>query len=358
MSACAITMTAQEQAALLPIEPPASLGAGEVRGRTLVSLISPGTEIACNYQGKGGWFPNRPGYAAIFEAEKMGSDVNGIAPGTHLFCMGRHQSTQQHDADAVVPVLGGLAPQEAVLARLMGVTMTTLMTTKARPGDGVLVTGAGPVGYLCAHLFIISGYDVIIADPDPKRRGIAEASGISHVLSSAAGAEGIKSTVALAIDCSGHEQAVLEGAKAVRKGGEVVLVGVPWRRHTDLTAHEILEVVFHNYVLLRSGWEWELPSHTSDFHPHSIFSGYRLALRWLAEHRVPSQGLITLHQPRNAQAIYQALLHGKAQGLFQVFDWREPCCNSIESSGDGMAEGEERPVPLSGPLSHETKEDR
>lgn len=46
----------------------------------------------------------------------------------------------------------GLASETAVIARLMSVSMTTLMTTKARPGDRVVITGAGPVGFLAAHL--------------------------------------------------------------------------------------------------------------------------------------------------------------------------------------------------------------
>jgi len=322
MTASAITITGREQAALLPVEPPASLGPDEVRGRTLVSLISPGTELASNYLAKDGQFPSTPGYAAIFEAEEIGSNVSGTKPGARLFCMGGHRSIQQHAIGSVVPVPCGLAPQEAVLARLMGVTITTLMTTAARPGDVVLITGAGPVGYLCAHLFRISGYDVLVADPDPKRRRIAEESGIKSVLSSTSGDDKIKGRVALAIDCSGHEQAVLDGAKVIRKGGEVVLVGVPWKRCTDLTAHELLDIVFHNYVVLRSGWEWELPHHVSDFRSHSTYSGFHLALRWLAEHRIPSQGLITFHRPEDAQDVYQGLLHGKAKGLFQVFDWQ------------------------------------
>lgn len=321
MNTLAITITRQEEAALLPVETPASLAPDEVRGRTLVSLVSPGTELACNYLGKGGNFPSNPGYAAVFEAEEIGSDVSEIKPGTRLFCSGKHRSIQQHAANSVVPVPEGLAPQEAVLARLMGVTMTTLMTTRARPGDVVLITGLGPVGYLCAHLFMSSGYDVRIVDPDPNRRKIAEESGIKNVSSSVPEDDKIKGSVAMVIDCSGHEQAVLDGASVVRKGGEVVLVGVPWKRCTNLSAHELLYVVFHNYVVLRSGWEWELPHHTSDFRPHSIYANYHLALRWLAENRIPSQELITLHRPKNAQDVYQRLLHGKAEGLFQVFDW-------------------------------------
>jgi len=322
MTAHVITITGPEKAELLPVKLQIPLEANEVRGHTLVSLVSPGTELSANYLAKNEKFPNTPGYAAVFEAEEIGSDVSGIKPGTRLFCRGGHRSIQQHAANSIVPIPDGLVSQKAVLARLMGVTMTTLMTTAARPGDIVLITGAGPVGYLCALLFAVSGYDVRMVEPDPNRRRIAEESGIKNVYPSIPRDEDVKGKVGLAIDCSGHEQAVLDGAQVVRKGGEVVLVGVPWKQCTDLTAHELLRVVFHNYVVLRSGWEWELPHHVSDFRPHSIYSGYHLALRWLAERRIPSQGLITLHRPEDAQSVYQGLLHDKAEGLFQIFDWQ------------------------------------
>lgn len=322
MSISAITITGPEQAALLPADAPEPLGADEVRGHTLASLVSPGTELSANYLGKYGEFPNTPGYAAVFQAEEIGRDVNGISPGARLFCMGGHRSLQQHRASGVVPVPQGVAAEEMVLARLMGVTLTTLRTTKAAAGDLVLITGAGPVGYLCAHLFKNSGYDVLVVDPDSRRRKFAEESGIQNVWSRVPEDEGIKGKVGLAVECSGHEQAVFDAAKAVRKGGEVVLVGVPWQKRTELDAHELLSIVFHNFVLLRSGWEWQLPRYTSDFNPHSIFNGFHLALRWLAEGRIPTKGLITLQPPKDAQNVYQDLLHGRGKGLFQVFDWR------------------------------------
>jgi len=131
----------------------------------------------------------------------------------------------------------------------------------------------------------------------------------------------IVGNVALVVECSGHEQAALDAYQVLRPRGELVLVGVPWRRQTDTYAHELLSLVFHKYVLLRSGWEWELPHHSADFSPHSIHSGFDTALRWLADERINTENLISSANPLEAQSIYQDLLHRKTEALFSVFDW-------------------------------------
>jgi threonine dehydrogenase-like Zn-dependent dehydrogenase len=171
-------------------------------------------------------------------------------------------------------------------------------------------------------MFALSGYEVFVVEPDAVRRRYMEQSGIRGVYGKTPDDDpGIAGTVALVVECSGHEQAVLDACRVVRKRGEVVLVGVPWRRQTDAYAHELLSLVFHKYVVLRSGWEWELPHHAADFTPHSIYSGVDTALRWLASGRIIADELITRVDPRAAQSAYQDLLHRRAQGLFTVFDW-------------------------------------
>ncbi len=315
-----VTVTSKENAELVETADGAELKSGEIRGRTICSLISPGTELAWNYCGEK--FPTCPGYSAVFRADEVGSDVKDFKKGDIVFCMGGHRSVQRCESVKAMRVPDSLAPEKAVLARLIGVSMTTLVTTAARPGDIVVVSGAGPVGYLAAQIFNLSGYDVRVVEPLCARREMVEKAGIPALAEMPHGEDSLRGKIALVVECSGHEQAVLGACMAVRRRGEVVLVGVPWRRFTELHAHELLHAVFHNYVVLRSGWEWELPHHSSNFQPHSIFSGYGTALRWLSEGRLRLDGLAELLDPRNPQKAYQDLLNRRAKGLFQIFDWR------------------------------------
>jgi threonine dehydrogenase-like Zn-dependent dehydrogenase len=318
----AITFTARQTAALTRHEDERPLGADELAGKTLFTLVSPGTELAGIYLGEN--HPAQPGYAAVFSVEEVGADVKDIAPGDRLFCMGRHQSRQRVRVLDVVKAPAALPSELIPFCRLMGVTMSTLQTTMARPPARVLVTGLGPVGHLGAQVFRAYGYEVIAVDPIEQRRAWAEQAGLPRVYGHVPLDDpAVARRIDLHLECSGHEQAALDGCRAVKKKGEVVLVGAPWERRAELQAHEFLREVFFNYAVLRSGWEWELPHHPADFRQGSIFGNFAEALRLLQERRVVVDGLYQLVAPADCQSVYQELLHRRAPMLFQVFSWED-----------------------------------
>jgi threonine dehydrogenase-like Zn-dependent dehydrogenase len=320
-STLAVTVTRGEFAELLadPRSQPA-LGPDEIAGASVVSLISPGTELAYNYQGKD--FPSYPGYAAVFRVEETGSEVTGIRPGDLALSMGNHSSRQRVRKGEFVRLPEGLAAEAGVFARLMAVTMATLSTTRARPPGRVLVTGLGPVGHLGAQIFAACGYSVLASDPVAERRVLAESRGVATSEKIFTEDAAWKEQVDLVLECSGHEQAVLDGCLMTRKGGELVLVGVPWKRRTEAYAQDLLSLIFHRYITIRSGWEWELPTHASDFHPNSTWQNLEAAAHWIAQGRVRVDGLYSLHSPNNCQQVYQDLLHGRARQPTAMFDWR------------------------------------
>jgi threonine dehydrogenase-like Zn-dependent dehydrogenase len=296
---------------------PAPARADELVGRTLVTLASPGTEL-------NGYLAERAepalsGYAAIIEVEQVGSDVRDVRPGERVFCMASHASRARCSRAAAVPVPAGLDPAIAVFCRLMGVGWSTLSTAAARPPERVLVTGLGPVGNLAAQVFAAAGYEVTAVDPVHARRELAIQHGLWDVR--AAAEPDLADRLALAVECSGHERAVLDCCRVVRRGGEVALVGVPWRKRTDLAAFDLLHAVFHRYVHLRSGWEWEVPFAPADFRNGSIIGNWAGALRWLADGRVQVGGLASMVPPEDAQRAWQEML-AQDGAPTRVFDWR------------------------------------
>jgi threonine dehydrogenase-like Zn-dependent dehydrogenase len=315
MPARILTHVAHQRCELLPFDPPQT-GAGQLAGPTLATLVSPGTEL--NWAYCGNHFPQHSGYAAVFRVEQVGAEVTGWASGDLAFCYGGHQSWQCQAASGCHRLPAGLDPATATLARLMAVAHTSLITTRARPGQTVIVTGLGPVGLLAALQCRIAGYEVLACDPLAERRALASSAGLPTVETPPA-----DFGAALALECSGHEAATIACCKAIRPCGEVVQIGTPWQKKTDLSAHELLSVVFKKYVYLRSGWEWELPPdrhHLSDVQTQA--DNVTTCLRWLCENRIPlPKGLIGHCDPVNCQTIYQGHLNRSLDHICSIFDW-------------------------------------
>ncbi len=321
-----VLITGVEKAELLEVESPAApLASDEVEGRTLFSAISAGTELH-SYGPDGAEkrkYPCEIGYAAVFEVDAVGAEVKGVRAGDVVFTSGRHASRQRARACHTAPVPRGLAPEKAVLTRLMGISWSTLVTTRARPPARIAVTGLGPVGHLAAQLFAASGYEVLAVDPNPQRREWAVAKGLGNVLAAMPVDDPAwRGQLDLVVECSGHEAAVLDACKMVRKRGEVVLVGVPWARKTDIFAHEILYRVFYDFIDLRSGWEWEVPDLPADFRVGSRMEFFAAGMRWMADGRIDVDGLYGLVPPAEAQRAFLDLARGRSSTLAAIFDWR------------------------------------
>ncbi len=319
----AITFTAREQAELLPVtDAVLDPAPHEIAGRTLVTLASPGTELNGAYLGEK--FPRYPGYAAIFQVERIGTEVTGVEVGETRFCMGTHRSYQRFPVADTVAVPAGLAPERAVFTRLMGVTMATLSTTVVRPPALVMVTGLGPVGNLGAQIFQAAGYEVLVVDPDPTRQELAHHVGLQRVFAAVPKEDPtIAKQIALQLECSGHEQAAVDGCYVLQPYGELSQIGAPWAQRNEATAHELLRLIFFNYLTVRSGWEWQLPNHPTPFRRGSIFTNYAAGLHWLHEERVKVDGLYELMNPQQAQQAYQDIRHRRLTSLAPMFDWRK-----------------------------------
>jgi threonine dehydrogenase-like Zn-dependent dehydrogenase len=307
------------------------LGPNEVEGRTCASLVSPGTELNWYYDpvsASDHQYPVLPGYAAVFEVERTGHAVTGLVPGDLVLDpSGRHASWQRSNADLLVPVPVGLSPTAATFARLMAVSMATLSTTAARPPEAVGVSGLGLIGHLAAKIMSAAGYTVTAWDSDEHRRTLLDVRGI-QVVDRAPVPDGhllddpdVSGPLSMVIECRGNAAAVLESSGSVRRGGEVVLVGVPWRRSSEVAAHDLLRVVFHRYATIRSGWEYQVPDLPTEFRGASTRANLDAALQWLASGRVTVDGLAETILPQAAARTYDAMYTRSWPALSAIFDW-------------------------------------
>jgi threonine dehydrogenase-like Zn-dependent dehydrogenase len=139
--------------------PPA---AGQAIGRTVLTLVSPGTEVTGAFE-RDRKEPAIGGYAAIIDVEQVGPEVTNIKPGDRVFGLGQYKAKMRFAANQAVKVPDGVAPEVAVVTRLAGVSWTTLTTTGARPADRVVIVGLGIIGNLAAQIFSAAGYRVTAA---------------------------------------------------------------------------------------------------------------------------------------------------------------------------------------------------
>ena len=167
-----------------PLPPPAP---GEVLLRTLVSAISPGTELLF-YRGQlpagmavdatiatlGGairW-PLQYGYAAVVEVIGAGDGVDGATwLGQRCFAFHPHESHFCTRPETLIPLPSALALERAALLPSMETAVNFLMDGAPVIGERVAVLGLGVVGLLTAALlsrFPLAELRAI--DPLPARR--------------------------------------------------------------------------------------------------------------------------------------------------------------------------------------------
>jgi len=319
-----ITFIRKQEAALVESDGySAPLARDEVLGRTLASLVSSGSERGAymDYYG-GAVYPMSTGYATVMEVMETGESVVSVAKGDLVFNTAPHNAYNLVKEENCVPVPNGMKPEHAVMGRIPAIAMTSLIETRIRPTEPVLVAGLGIVGLMAAQVFEHCGYEVYATDPVPGRRAIATACGLRHVLPSLLDVPEIKGKAGLALECSGMEEAAIEQLDYIRKGGELSLVGVPWYRSTNADAHSLFLKIFYGYVHVRSGWEWSLPKHTSEFLPYSNYASFRKSMEWIREGYLKVDGIYQLESPQDCNRVYGEIAAGKLEKTCAIFDWR------------------------------------
>lgn len=144
-------------------------------GQALVKVAAAGVNYADLMQ-RAGTYPNplplpaTPGFEVAGTIADLGTDVSGPAVGTRVVALlaapGGYAEYVVVDADALVPLPGGVDDAPALALLVQGLTAHGLLTkaTTVRPGERVLVhAAAGGVGSLAIQLAKLQGAGTVIA---------------------------------------------------------------------------------------------------------------------------------------------------------------------------------------------------
>ncbi|MBW3623451.1 MAG: zinc-binding alcohol dehydrogenase [Armatimonadetes bacterium] len=313
----------------------------EILVRLERTIVSAGTELA-NYTGldpdtrrPGGWcyYPWSPGYGGIGRVVAVGPDVKAYKAGDRVYGIFNHATYGLLDTRArfALPVPEGLDPDEAIFARMAGVSITALHRATVALGDTALVIGLGLVGNLCGQFFALNGQNVIGLDPVESRRKLAESCGFAATL---APSEDLPERIAelshkrgarVVVDAVGQSPLVIQAVELAAKWGQVILLGTPRADHT-MNATPVLADVHRRGVDLIGAHEWLYPVlKRSDLgNALTIEGNAERILEQIAAGRLKVKPLLShkIH-PLELDEAYRGLLDRKEEYLGVVLDWTQ-----------------------------------
>jgi threonine dehydrogenase-like Zn-dependent dehydrogenase len=167
-------------------------GEGEILVRSVVSLVSPGTEMSV-YRGQtespaedgastaakdylptaeGQFpFPVKFAYQVVGEVEEVGAGAS-CSVGDRVFSYFPHQDrfVIADDPKLLFKVPADLDPERAAFANLFCVAYNAMLDCPIRIGDCVAISGLGIIGSFAAHLARRTAGRLILVDPLAQRR--------------------------------------------------------------------------------------------------------------------------------------------------------------------------------------------
>jgi 2-desacetyl-2-hydroxyethyl bacteriochlorophyllide A dehydrogenase len=112
----------------------------------------------------------------------------------------------------------GLSAEELALVEPLSIAAHGLRRADLKPGEKVLVMGAGPIGLFTILLAKIQGASVEVAEPNSYR--------LQFCLDHLGVTEGSSAAYSTVIDATGNLQAIESGFAKMSHGGKYVLIGL------------------------------------------------------------------------------------------------------------------------------------
>lgn len=331
-TALSVYFTAPEQVELRAETLP-DLQAGQMRVRTLLSAISPGTELLI-YRGQfptglevdesiaaleGEFhYPLRYGYSAVGQVEAVGQGADPAWLGRLVFAFQPHTTYFNASPDALYPLPEGVSPEDAVFLPNMETAVNFAIDGAPLIGEHVVIFGQGIVGLLTTALLArFPLASLVTLDHYPLRRGFSLELGATACLDPAeAGASQRLAALQpggadLVYELSGAPEALNAAIAATGFAGRVVIGSWYGRKRVELD----LGGRFHRsrIRLVSSQVSTLAPQHSGRWD-----KARRFGLAWEMLKQVRPSRLISRRLPLREAAEAYRLLDKQAGGVVQV----------------------------------------
>jgi 2-desacetyl-2-hydroxyethyl bacteriochlorophyllide A dehydrogenase len=309
-------------------------GPGEIRCKSVCSLVSIGTELTCyarEVEPGSVWdswiqYPFEPGYSSVGRVLDTGEGVEAIKPGDIICSNNPHRGAFVDKQDCVYVVPEGVDPESASWFQLNIIVQNGIREAKPVLGETAVVIGLGPLGQIAVRLLGLCGLSHLVAvDPSELRCKLAEGHGPSMVLQTTAdkaidqvrkltGGHGAE----MVFDITGHPAVFHSAQHMLAKRGRLGLIGdVPKPSQQTLT-HDVVSnslsiVGAHGAVPPRSGNEYyrwgKLEMMGFFFH---LIASSRISLSNLTTHRI---------KPGEAPLRYAEIYADRSDCMGMIVDW-------------------------------------
>ncbi|MFH1068936.1 MAG: zinc-binding alcohol dehydrogenase [Candidatus Glassbacteria bacterium] len=315
-------------------QPCPSPGPGEIRCRSICSLVSIGTEMISygrEVEEGSAWdawiqYPFEPGYSSVGEVVDIGAGVESPAPGDIVCSTSSHRAWFIDRPDNVHPVPSGVSPEEAAWFCLDIIVQNGIRESRPEMGETAVVIGLGPLGQLAVRLLGLCGLENLVAvDPLGSRCELAGSHGPTETICSPAdkavarvreltdgrGAD-------LVFDITGHPAAFHAAQHMLRRRGRLGLIGDVPRPGLQTLTHDVVSnsisiVGAHGACPPWRGndyYRWGKRELTGFF--FRMIAGGRIKLGDLTTHRIA---------PERAPEVYADIYANRSAFMGVIVDW-------------------------------------
>ncbi|MBK7563235.1 MAG: zinc-binding alcohol dehydrogenase [Propionivibrio sp.] len=311
---------------------PTSLGDDELLAATIVSVISPGTELAA-YNGApplrpGVVYPRLVGYCNVARVLACGKAVSGVAPGDRILTFSSHRSHFRIPAtDALAVLSSGISSGDAACAYLFHLGYDAVLKSGLRPGCDVVVIGLGVLGLTTVALAALAGAQVFaISDHEsPRQKALSfgaaacfsrgEFSRLAERLGPARAQVVVTTSNAwsdwrLALEAAGQQ-------------GTIAVLGFPGRQEDAIPFNPLDSAHFYMRQLhvMAVGMAPELPD-SRGFLPFNERANLQRLLDWIEAGRLRPAELVSGRFPGlQLGEAYECLIRREGNPLTYRLDW-------------------------------------
>jgi threonine dehydrogenase-like Zn-dependent dehydrogenase len=264
-------------------------------------------------------YPVGIGYNNVGSVLASGDGAGGIAPGTRVFTIARHEQFYDIEPWEAVPLPDGVDDDDAVFAYLATLGLHALRRGRWQPGEPLVVLGLGVVGLAAALTANAFGAPLLAVDAFPARLRLARQLLPGAEVMDPGQAAALGSSVAeTVIDAAGGVPALELGIALARPKARVVLLAL----HPE-NVGAIFGGLFYEKELSLVGTgndPYYVPEGSDG---PSIGRNIACILDLIARKRVSYRGLITARNNATDAARAFSDLDGQRDGAIvgSVLDW-------------------------------------